>query len=66
MRANITQLSHVLSTLHESRITAWYFVDRPRTDRMTVRPRFAYEILFDPVTTEWRFPREEIIRRVSR
>lgn len=66
VRANITRLPYVLSTLHESRITAWYFVDRPRTDGMTARPRFAYEILFDPITTEWRFPREEIIRRISR
>lgn len=69
VRASIThaQLHHVLTTLRESpRITDWYFVDRPRSEHLTDHPRFAYEILFDPTTTEWRFPREEIIRRISR
>lgn len=40
------------------RITTWYFVDTLRTDRDPVRPRFAYEHLFDPATTEWIFPAE--------
>lgn len=61
------QLQHILTTRWDvPRITAWHFIDRPRTERMTARPRFAYEILFDPTTTEWQFPRAEIIRRISR
>jgi hypothetical protein len=60
------QLQHVLTTMRDvPRITEWYFVDRVRNEQMA-RPRFAYEILFNPATTEWRFPREEIIRRISR
>ena len=37
---------------------AWHFVDTPRNEREPVRPRFAYELLFDPATTEWVFPAE--------
>ena len=69
VRVSVThaQLQHVLTTIRDGpRITEWYFVDRPRNEHRTERPRFAYEILLDPTTTEWRFPREEIIHRISR
>jgi hypothetical protein len=46
------------------RITEWYLLDQLCTQRVT--PRFAYEQLFDPLTTEWLFPREEIMRRLTR
>jgi hypothetical protein len=45
------------------RITDWYFVD---TTRPRVQARFAYELLFDPMTTEWVFPRDEILRRLTK
>ena len=33
--------------------------------RNRLRTRFAYELLFDPTTTEWIFPREELLRRLT-
>jgi hypothetical protein len=39
-----------------------YFVDELATAPAV---RFAYELLFDPRTTEWQFPRAEIRRRVT-
>lgn len=45
------------------RVTDWYFVDALRP---APHVRFAYELLFDPSTTEWRFPREAITQRVTR
>lgn len=41
----------------------WWFVDNDTTPPPA---RFAYELLFDPATTEWRFPRDEIKRRIAR
>ena len=50
---------HVFSTAANlPRISTWHFVDTPRNEREPVRPRFAYEILFDPSTTEWVLPTE--------
>jgi len=50
---------HVFSTAATlPRIVTWHFVDTPRNEREPVRPRFAYEVLFDPATTEWVFPGE--------
>jgi hypothetical protein len=50
---------HVFSTVTNlPRITSWHFVDKPRNEREPVRPRLAYELLFDPSTTEWVFPAE--------
>lgn len=50
---------HVFSTIASlPRIKSWHFVDIPRNEREPVRPRFAYELLFDPTTTEWVFPAE--------
>ena len=50
---------HVFSTAATlPHISGWHFVDTPRNEREPVRPRFAYELLFDPATTEWVFPAE--------
>jgi hypothetical protein len=50
---------HVFSTAANlPRINDWHFVDALRNEREPVRPRFAYELLFDPATTEWVFPTE--------
>jgi len=50
---------HVFSTAANlPRIKDWHFVDALRNEREPVRPRFAYELLFDPTTTEWVFPSE--------
>ena len=52
---------HVFSTVTTlPRISSWHFVDTPRNERDPVRPRFAYELLFDPATTEWVFPAETL------
>jgi hypothetical protein len=52
---------HVFSTLPNlPRISTWHFVDTPRNEREPVRPRFAYELLFAPATTEWIFPTETL------
>jgi hypothetical protein len=52
---------HVFSTVATlPRIKSWHFVDIPRNEREPVRPRFAYELLFDPSTTEWVFPGETL------
>jgi len=52
---------HVFSTVENlPRISTWHFVDTPRSEREPVRPRFAYELLFDPATTEWVFPAETL------
>ena len=54
---------HIFSTVpHLPRITSWHFIDTPRNEREPVRPRFAYELLFDPATTEWVFPTELLQR----
>ena len=54
---------HIFSTVPDlPRISTWYFVDTPRNEREPVRPRFAYELLFDPTTTEWVFPAEALKR----
>ena len=42
------------------------FVDRIATTRAPLHVRFAYELLFDPSTATWLFPRDEIKRRLSR
>jgi hypothetical protein len=48
---------HVFSTVASlPRINQWHFVDTLRNEREPVRSRFAYELLFDPTTTEWVFP----------
>jgi hypothetical protein len=48
---------HVFSTTASlPHIQSWHFVDTLRNEREPVRPRFAYELLFDPATTEWVFP----------
>lgn len=50
---------HVFSTVATlPRISNWHFVDTLRNEREPIRPRFAYEVLFDPATTEWVFPAE--------
>lgn len=50
---------HVFSTAATlPRISTWHFVDALRNEREPVRPRFKYELLFDPTTTEWVFPAE--------
>lgn len=43
-----------------------FFVDRTMNDREPVVVRFRYEDLFDPATTEWGFPRDQIMARLSR
>jgi hypothetical protein len=54
---------HVFSTVANlPRIKSWHFIDAPRNEREPVRPRFAYEVLFDPSTTEWVFPRAQLER----
>jgi hypothetical protein len=42
-----------------------YFVDSLRNDREPLRVRFAYEELFDPATSQWRFP-TDLLDRLSR
>jgi hypothetical protein len=50
---------HVFSTAGPlPRITNWHFVDVPRNTAEPVPARFAYELLFDPTTTEWVFPHQ--------
>lgn len=57
-------LQHVLSTNDAlPRVSAWHFVDVPRNDRDPPRVRFAYEVLFDPSTSEWVLPREQILNQ---
>lgn len=52
---------HVFSTSSTlPRICSWHFVDTIRNERDPVTPRFAYEILFDPATTEWVFPTDAL------
>ena len=59
--ATLTQ--HVFSTASPlPRISTWHFVDAPRNERDPVRPRFAYELLFDPSTTEWVLTRTTLQR----
>lgn len=43
-----------------------FFVDRTLNEQEPLSVRFRYEDLFDPNTTEWLFPRETIIARLSR
>lgn len=58
-------MQYVMSSMSElPRITDWFLVDALHPQRITAR--FAYEQLFDPLTTEWLFPREEIMRRLQR
>lgn len=48
---------HVFSTVTNlPRISDWHFIDVVRNEREPVRARFAYELLFDPVTAAWVFP----------
>lgn len=42
------------------RITNWYLRDALRNEREPVRPRFAYDLLFDPTTTEWVLPTDAL------
>ncbi|HEX8170979.1 MAG TPA: hypothetical protein VF824_10610 [Thermoanaerobaculia bacterium] len=42
------------------RMTSWHFIDVVRNQREPLRPRFAYELLFDPATTEWVFPSDAL------
>jgi hypothetical protein len=58
------QTRYVLSTADVPVIKAWFFVDVVRNEREPLQARFAYELLFAPATTEWLFPREEIIARL--
>lgn len=45
-------MQYIMSSMNElPRITDWFMVDMLRPQR--VRARFAYELLFDPTTTEW-------------
>jgi hypothetical protein len=59
-------LAHLFTSFATFDVTAWWFVDRIAAQRSPVSVRFAYELLFDPATTEWLFPRDEIKRRLSR
>jgi hypothetical protein len=59
-------LAHLFTSCATLDITAWWFVDRIAASRSPLAVRFAYEFLFDPATTEWRFPRDEIKRRLTR
>lgn len=59
-------LAHLFTSFATLDVTAWWFVDRIASKRSPVTVRFAYELLFDPLTTEWVFPREEITRHLSR
>ena len=56
-------LQRILSMTALPRIIDWHFID---TQHPRPVVRFAYEILFDPSTTEWVFPRALIIARISR
>jgi len=47
-------------------ILTCFFVDRIMNTREPISVRFQYETLFDPDTTEWIFPRDDIIARLSR
>jgi hypothetical protein len=48
---------HVFSSMNTlPRMTSWHFVDVLRNAREPVKTRFAYEVLFDPTTTEWVLP----------
>ncbi|GEM_PF-1046549 len=40
----------------------WFFFDKEQTRGSSEEVRFAYELLFDPVKNEWRFPRDEILQ----
>jgi len=59
-------LTHLFTSFATFDVTAWWFVDRVAAERSPVSVRFAYELVFDPATTEWLFPRDEIKRRLSR
>ncbi|MGK2858158.1 MAG: hypothetical protein ACSLFQ_13225 [Thermoanaerobaculia bacterium] len=61
------QTRYVLTTASSvPRIKSWYFIDLLQNEREPLHPRFAYELLFDAATTQWLFPREEIIARLYR
>jgi hypothetical protein len=58
-----TLTQHVFSSVANlPRISTWHFVDALRNEREPLRPRFAYELLFDPATTEWVFPADALQR----
>ncbi|HEV7390767.1 MAG TPA: hypothetical protein VGO08_03915 [Burkholderiales bacterium] len=42
------------------RITDWYVIDALRNEREPIAARFAYELLFDPTTTEWVSPHDAL------
>lgn len=59
-------LTHLFTSFATLDVSAWWFVDRIAAARSPLTVRFAYELLFDPATTEWLFPADEIKRRLSR
>lgn len=58
-------LTHLFTSFATLNVTEWWFVDRIAANRSPMSVRFAYELLFDPTTAAWLFPRDEIIRRLS-
>lgn len=66
LHGTLACLTHLFTSFATLNVTEWWFVDRIATTRAPVRVRFAYELLFDPATATWLFPRDEIIRRLSR
>jgi len=59
-------LTHLFTSFATLDVTAWWFVDRIAAARSPLTVRFAYELLFDPMTTQWLFQRDEIKRLLSR
>jgi hypothetical protein len=59
-------LTHLFTSFTTLNVTEWWFVDRIAAARAPLRVRFAYELLFEPATATWLFPRDEIKRRLSR
>lgn len=46
-------------------VAGHYFIDHQRNSREPLQVRFAYERLFDPSTSSWVFPNEELCRTFS-
>jgi hypothetical protein len=66
LHGTLSCLMRLFSAFTTLDVIAWWFVDRTADQQSPLHVRFAYEQLFDPATTEWLFPREEIIARLSR
>jgi hypothetical protein len=65
VRGTLRWLAQIFTARDELQVEEVWFADRTTNEHEPLDVRFAHELLFDPASSEWLFPRDEITFRLD-